>query len=510
MIRRIRVGRCAGPVATALALLVCGVSSVEARQTVCSTWKQVYPYRTGSKKSRIKAGKQRAASEAQAELARMLRPSSVAVSDEMQRESSVGGESQEVSTVIRQAWVLPSELQDQTVETRGKGSELELRYCVDEALFLAAQERAEGEHQETVEKHRTLFRQYERSLAQGEGDTRFATRLFFDLEDSVRRLGLESEIYESPLTGERGFFATFLELWADTMRDDQLSAIHYVLRAEKEIENGRLISAHAHVDRALGFAPKNTQALRVQSRIRDLFRERSALLEQAEERAAAGRFSAAKRLIRQAEEIDSEDERSLQDTRDEIEAIRAQYLVYNPTTTLGFNFAVGSLGVDETETLRRFESNVGAQGGNLAGPIFAGMDLTSRIGRMFQFRAGGSFGLGNLEGPNGSVLGNDMFLQYGELSTGFDFRTVRSPRRKVGFQAGAGVAWETVAVKNPFTGSNRESESQTGYYGRIGVEWASLVLFLQHGFGFEEDENSSSTIAWSDELRFGIGFKFSL
>jgi hypothetical protein len=71
---------------------------------------------------------------------------------------------------------------------------------------------------------------------------------------------------------------------------------------------------------------------------------------------------------------------------------------------------------------------------------------------------------------------------------------------------GTALEW---ADANPLVRvSDDTSDSQVAMFIRVGAQFKTAVVFLQHGFGFSDTDPDSTLIGWSNNFEFGAGVSF--
>jgi len=98
-------------------------------------------------------------------------------------------------------------------------------------------------------------------------------------------------------------------------------------------------------------------------------------------------------------------------------------------------------------------------------------------------------------------------MSFSDVALGIGYRTVRNANRRLSFQIGGGFVSESATIQPNLPDLTDQSDSRTGAFGRIAIEGRHTALWIEHGFGFE-DENEESPIVWSDSWIVGLTWSF--
>ena len=379
-----------------------------------------------------------------------------------------------------------------------------VRYCVSDRVFEEARRHLREKRRQAVENMRERFADIERRIR--DRDLGVAARSLATAKIEVQSQVMQYEDYRSRIDNRNQSFYAWLSEWTEEAAAGRDYAAYLTAKANERIDEGHLTQASQYLDQALAADPQLVAAHLKKDEIERIRRDRTRLLRRAVDLAEVGRFSAAKGKVKDAEHLDSDERVSLENTQTTIQGLKAQYRVYNPRASIALYLGVGSLAAD-TGAIKDRLNMVTTDQVNGSIPISFGLDLNARIGRHFVYSLSGSFGFSSDDSDSGQT-DTEMFDLL-QAATGFGVRTVRKEKRKFVFKAIGGIAFEQVSLNIPSGTVFEDSDSQTGAFVRLAMEWPSVMLFVQHGFGFENDEETvDSLIVWSDNLQVGIGFIF--
>lgn len=376
-------------------------------------------------------------------------------------------------------------------------------YCVPLEVFEEAKRKLKEQREESVQAFRDRFAALDDAMHRRDFD--YAVSALPTLKIEVENEVLSLTNYVSKRDGKTQTFRAWLLEWDGALDKGTGWARYLVGEAGRSIVDGHLGRAEQYLDQAAQADRMNPAIHNMRRTIETRRAERRDVLARAEELAAVGRFSAADAAVSEAERMDLDDPRTILQSRRRIEARRVEYLAYNPRLSGVFSFTVGSLGADVESSgdLVREATGLEVSGGF---PLSFGAAAQMRVGRVFLITAGGSYG-STFGDPSNYSSGEDYIDLY-QLSTGVGFATPRTARRSWSIQMQGGWAWESVDAAANVPDMDT-SDSRTGLFARIGVEWRHLSLFAMHGFGFDDDEpDPDSVIAWSDGLLVGAAFVF--
>ena len=119
----------------------------------------------------------------------------------------------------------------------------------------------------------------------------------------------------------------------------------------------------------------------------------------------------------------------------------------------------------------------------------------------------GSWGVAQ-DSVNSGISGTAVLYETAQVTAGVGLRTLRSPKRAMSFQVVGGAALEWADANPLVRVSDDTSDSQVALFIRVGAQFKTAVIFLQHGFGFSDTGPASTLIGWSDNFEFGAGVAF--
>jgi hypothetical protein len=230
------------------------------------------------------------------------------------------------------------------------------------------------------------------------------------------------------------------------------------------------------------------------------------LLREARMLATKARFEAAEETFDRARAISADDPVLLDQTATSIHEMRTAYLKHNPLRRVLLITALGSLGADTSGIEDRTSEETGV-GIEAALPLNVGGGANFRLGRFTLVGVSGSWGL--VQDANLAYAGSPLEIyQTYQLTGSVGFRTSRSERRQIGFQFVGGPVWEAVNVNSLLSETRETSDSQAAFFLRVAAEWKQLLVFLQHGLGFDDTASPDTLVGWSNGVQFGTAVMF--
>ena len=408
----------------------------------------------------------------------------------------------EALEALRFRYRVDERLAEGTFHDEGTKHEKQIAYCLPRDLYRKVRADLRREREANTLALRERFAQLEHTMDAGKLDA--ASRALSTLKIDVASEELELAPYESVLTERTRPFYVWLFEWGDlvTQGPDYVRAM--TDRAAELVQLGQLEEADRYVVEALKAAPENPQAHAIRSEIQDRRNSRVELLDEAEKLAQAGRFSAAHSKLEEAGETGSDDPVPLETATGSIDALHAEYLQFNPPTTVSLYMSAGTLGVDVGGTENKILEDTGfdSEGSMVLNFGAAG---GFRIGRFTMVSVSGSWGLSQDDARAIGGESVELFEIY-QLSASAGYRSPRTAKRKISFQVTGGPVWEAVNVNTENPGSLSSSDSQLAFFVRVAAEWPTASFFVQHGFGF--DESPGTVVAWANNLQVGAAVVF--
>ena len=408
----------------------------------------------------------------------------------------------EALEALRFRYRVDERLAEGTFYADGNKQKKEISFCVPRDLYRKVRADLKREREENAEALQQRFAQLERTIEAGKLDA--ASRELSSLKIDVASEELELTPYESVLTERTRPFYVWLFEWGDvvTQGPDYVRAM--TDRATELVELGQLEEADRYVVEALKADPDNPEAHALRAAIQDRRNSRVDLLNEAEDLAEVGRFSAARRKIEQARGTGNDDPVPLETTAGTIDAMHAEYLQFNRPTTVSLYMAAGSLGADVGGIEDRVFDDTGFRSD---GSMVLSFGATGgfRVGRFTMVNVSGSWGLSQ---DDARFIGDEaveLFEIY-QLTASAGYRSPRSAKRKISFQVTGGPVWESVKVNTALPGTLSTSDSQLAFFVRVTAEWPTASFFVQHGLGF--DDSPGTVVAWSNNLQVGAAVVF--
>lgn len=383
----------------------------------------------------------------------------------------------------------------------GNKKRMGVRYCLPQDQFQQARSEIEQEWARIEDQLRDRFADLERAIR--DDDLSYASELFPALKSDVSDLVMDREDYTSVLTGKKNTFKGWLELWSDQVRSDRAYASYCVNEARILVDDARLEKAQNFVDEAIKTDRRYVPALELGRTIDQRWSERAQALQSAVSAASVGKESKANRQLEFARSIDREEAVSYGDVRTRVNGLLASFKEDNPRWTVGIDTAYGTLGADPKATYELYADSGYYYDVRVSRPLMLGLTGRVRIGRFLQTWISGSYGTAQASFSSWS----EGFMTTGNLKAGFGYRSIRNAGRKMSFQAGAGIAQENAKIKPYVSGLDNQSDSRLGYFARLAIEGRNASFWVEHGFGFKDD-NEYSPIVWSDSWMVGFLWSF--
>lgn len=379
-----------------------------------------------------------------------------------------------------------------------------VEYCVTRDVYRNAIDEIRRRRQETIEELRLGFAHVEQLVREENYDA--AAPELTELDLRVVSEVLEQTPYRSVVQDRTRSFYVWLLEWSDVVpRGPEYPRI-MTARAEDLVGAGHLESADRYVSEALKADPEYPPALALRTRIQDLRVERAALLRNAKELASQGRFRRAERDLDQARQIGSDDPLGVEEAAEEIVAQRATFYEHNPRHGVVFFGGFGTLGVDTSSVDQRVTEASNIKVGGDA-PLSFGLGGHLSMGRNGLVVFTGSWGVAQ-DSVNSGISGTAVLYETAQVTAGVGLRTLRSPKRAMSIQVVVGTALEWADANPLVRVSDDTSDSQVAMFIRVGAQFKTAVVFLQHGFGFSDTDPDSTLIGWSNNFEFGAGVSF--
>lgn len=488
-----------------VAIAVALAAPVAAAEMPCSGTFTAYDSSHSVPKSERKAGRAKACSDARNDLAMLAWQAGIALTLGQRVDTGTIDERTRFESA-RYMYRLNEDLAGGTCYDidGGDKKQLKVKYCVPPDRFRRAQAQFKLDRQEEIDSTRQQFREIERAIAVDQSFDYAAARLT-DLVPEVEGRVLGGESYTSPLTNETLSFDQWIRRWNGELGESANYAGYLVRKASENIDAGHLGRASSQLDEALRAKPHDIRALQERDQIEGLRARRREILDRAAAYAASGRFAAANRSLEKAMAIDSDDAASLEQTATTIASSRASFKELNPRWTFDIGFTLGSLGLDTSGTADAVTQASGV-------PVGFGFPFGLDVGGGLRF---GRFGRVFLEygyqfsALSGSGTGADApSLDTGNLSVGVEFRNVRSRPRRPVVLAGGGFRLINASLNKVSAGTFPGSDSATGAFIRVGVEFSMGVLYLEQGLNFSSSSSSDpSVFQWSNGTELSVRFR---
>jgi len=406
--------------------------------------------------------------------------------------------------VLRGRYRVDELLAGGTYEFGEDDSDMRVEYCVTRDIYRNAIGEIKRLRQETIEQLRLSFAHVEQLVRDRNYDA--ASPVLTELDLKVVSEVLEQTPYTSAAEDRTRSFYVWLLEWSDLVpRGPEYTRI-MTARAEELLGDGHLESADRYVSEALKADPGYSPAMSLRFRIQELRVERAALLREAKELASRGRFARAEKRLEQARRIGGDDPLGLEEAAEEIVTHRAAFLEYNPPHAVMVYGGFGTLGVDTSAVEDRVEDASEIKVGGDP-PLNFGLGGNLGIGRNGLLAVTGSYGFAE-DTVNSAVSSSLGLYETVQLTAGIGFRTLRSPKRSVGIQVTGGVVWEWAEADTLVRVPDDKSDSQAALFFRIGLQFKTAMIFLQHGVGFSDSDPADTLIGWSDSFQLGAGASF--
>jgi len=383
----------------------------------------------------------------------------------------------------------------------GNKKMMTVAYCLPVQDYEAARDALREKRATVYESFRRRFAGLESQIEGGEMAA--ASRDFAALRVEVVTEALSSADYHSELQNRTRTFNVWLLEWDDLVPRDPGLVRELTAHAEELLEQGRLDEADRYVNEALEIE-RTDESLQLRARIQQQRNDQAELALKAEELAESGRYRAAEARLDDARELGTTEAYDLEDAVRTVDGLRAADLAHNPPRRVVMFAAFGTLGVDTGLIERRVAEDTGLDvSGSI--PLNLGAGGYFRVGRKLQVGFSGSFGVAQTDL---TLAGEPVNLyEMFQLTAGAGYATRRSDRRSVSYQFGGGVVWERVDVNKVFTATFDDTADQTAFFLRFGADWKHLSVYVQHGFGFE-DEPGNALAGWTNSFQIGIGGTF--
>jgi hypothetical protein len=391
-----------------------------------------------------------------------------------------------------------------TYKSDGDNHTLTVWYCLAADRFAAARAELRRERDADVARMRARLGALEQGLARDELD--WAAQEMSALLGEMTSRVMETETYTSPLTGEEKTFRGWLAQWRSETQRGTDYAMQIVEEAARKVKDGHLTAAEGLLDDAVRADPTNPRVRQIRLHIEDLRAQRAALLKGAADKAAVGKIAGARSDLDAAGRIDVDDPKPLGAAGLVIESKSREFQSYNPRVTGAFYLSFWGLGADVDGSAVAYESATN----NSANPdplLTLGLSCRVRLGRYGLFVGSGGYGFSKFRADSGGSNGDGDY-KYDEVLAGFGVRTIRTARRHASFVALGGVTHEHASMDASVPGLE-SSDSRNGGFASLAVEWRRLSIYVQQGFGFDDEGGSGrSLVKWHDGTQLGLAFIF--
>ena len=377
-----------------------------------------------------------------------------------------------------------------------------VEYCLPVKLHQRAMESLRTQRAATIDKLDLRFFQLEGRIAAGEMTE--ASSELAALRSDVITESLQFAAYESEREGRTQAYRAWLMEWGDQVPVGPDLVGELTGRAQQLMEQGALGEADRYVNEALEIDRNDETARQLRYEIQERRNRQTELLAEAEELARDGRYQAAEWKLDEAQALGADDAGLLEATARAIDGLQAADRVYNPGKRVQVFTTMGSMGADTSRIEERVSQEIGF-GVDASTPLSLGAGGSFRVGRKIITGVSASWGFS--QATNVTVNGNPLTLfDILQVTAGAGYATRRSADRSFSYQLTGGLVWERVDVDGDFAGGREDVEAQGAYYLRFSAERKNLVLFIQHGFGFDDDPDS--LVGWSDKFQIGVGGVF--
>jgi hypothetical protein len=377
-----------------------------------------------------------------------------------------------------------------------------IEYCLPIKLYERAQQSLRARRASVIDAMNLRFFNLEGQIAAGE--TEAATRQIATLRADVITESLQFSSYRSERQDREQAYRAWLLEWSEQLPAGPELLRELTDRAQRLMEQGQLGAADRYVNEALEIDRTDAAARELRYEIQERRTRQAEALVAAQELARDGRYEAAEWKLAEARDLGADDAGLLEETQKTIDGLRAADRVFNPPMRAQFFMTMGSLGVDSSRVEDRVQEDTGLDV-SASTPMSLGAGGSFRVGRKAITNITASWGFS--QATNFTVNGDPLSLfDVFQVTAGAGYATRRSADRSFSFQFTGGVAWERVDVDGNFADQVLDSADQGGYYLRFAAERKNLILFVQHGFGFEDEEGS--LVGWSNKFQFGVGGVF--
>ena len=404
-------------------------------------------------------------------------------------------------TMLQTSYRVAESIDGGRIVRTGNKKLMTVAYCLPVQDYEAARDALREKRSAVYESLQRRFAGLEAQIEGGELEA--ASREFATLRVEVVTEALSSAEYHSELRSRTRTFNVWLLEWGDVVPRDPGLVRELTAHAEELLEQGRLDAADRYVNEALEIE-RTAEARELRTRIQKQRNAQVELALKAEELAESGRYRAAEARLDEARALGTTEAYALEDTARTIDGLRAADRAHNPPRRVVLFAAIGTLGVDTGLIERRVAEDTGFDV-DASFPLNLGAGGYFRVGRNLQLGFTGSVGAAQtdlaLAGETLSLY--DLF----QLTASAGYATRRSGKRSISYQFSGGVVWERVDVNKVFTAAFDDTDEQTAFFIRFAADWKHLSLYLQHGFGFE-DESGNTLAGWTNSLQVGVGGTF--
>ena len=403
---------------------------------------------------------------------------------------------------LRRRYRLNERLAGGRYQSSGDRSQKYVAYCLPEPTYRRVRDDLRAERLAVVQSLRTRFEELETLIEMG--DIEAASLELAALRVDVVIEAVELAVYHSERQDRTRAFHVWLLEWGDVVPRGPGLVLNLTARAARLMERGLLGEADRYVSEALEIDRADEDARRLRIEIQERRNLQADLAWEARDLASRGHYPAAERKLDEARALGRDDAGLLEDAANAIDGLHAADLAYNPHRRILVFASFGAMGADTG----RIEQRVAEDSGlivDAAAPLSIGGGANFRVGRLFLVGCTGSFGFA--EATNFTVGRNPrIFYDLLQLTASAGLATRRGPRRSFSYQVTGGFVWERVDVDSFFTATLDDAGSQSAFFVRFAAERKHLSLFVQHGFGFEDEPGS--LVGWDNKTQFGVGGVF--
>jgi tetratricopeptide (TPR) repeat protein len=405
-------------------------------------------------------------------------------------------------TTLRARYEINERIAGGRYYSTGTKHQKQVGYCLPSKAYRKIRDELREERSAVVNSLRTRFEGLETLIELG--DMEAASLEHAALRVDVVTEAVELATYHSERRDRTRAFHVWLLEWSDVVPKGPELVRDLTARAAQLMEQGLLGEADRYVSEALEIDRSNEEARRLRIEIQERRNTQAELAWEAQDLAADGHYRAAESKLDEARAIGKDDAELLEDAANAIDGVHAADLAYNPQRRVLIFASFGAMGVDTD----RIEQKVAEDAGlyvDASSPLSIGGGANFRVGRLFQVGFTGSFGFS--EATNFRVGRNAQSLyDLLQFTASAGLATRRGPKRSFSYQVTGGVVWERVDGDSLFVDTLDDAASQTGLFVRFAAEREHLTLFIQHGFGFEDEPGS--VVSWDNKTQFGIGGVF--